>query len=150
MAEDAIDIAGISRATISPDGDKVVLSLVDLENNEYDISLTFERLGMTIVKLLAAAEAAKAQRVADGIDEAEPIRPGPDALLPYPIVRYAVGLSEDGTQAVMRLVSDNDLIWDFILPMEAVQRLRDDLTRLENLPRPAYDTGEDETEDGEG
>ena len=47
------------------------------------------------------------------------------------------GLSEDGTQAVMRLVSDNDLIWDFVLPMEAVQRLRDDLTRLENLPRPA-------------
>ncbi len=137
MAEDPIDIAGISRATISPDGAKVVLSLVDLENGEYDISLTFERLGMTIVKLLAAVQTAKAQRLADGIEEAEPIFSNPEALLPHPIVRYAVGLSEDGTQAVMRLVSDNDLIWDFVLPMEAVQRLRDDLTRLENLPRPA-------------
>lgn len=125
-------IAGISRAVIAPDGDRITLALVDMENAEYEISLSFEALGQTIVKLLAAALTARGKRAA-GDDMVEMSLMEDDVIAPFPIVSYALGLSDDKTQIVLRLVSDNDLIWNFVLPEDAVERLRADLARLRQL-----------------
>jgi hypothetical protein len=133
--ENPLKLAGVSRATVSPDGESVGLSLVDLENHEYDVSLTYEGLGRTIVKLLAVAETAGAQRRNSGKAAVEAPLPHADALVPFPVARYALGLSEDGARIVLRLVSDNDLIWDFVLPLEGLPRLQHDLSRLETLSR---------------
>jgi hypothetical protein len=134
MPDQPLDIRGISRAAVAADGSAVTVSLVDREMDEYDIRLTWERLAQTIVKLLAVSGEARNQRI-DALGEADASPAGaPDALLPFPLARYSLGLSEDGEQAVLRLMSDNDLIWDFRMPLGALAQLRADIDRLEGLP----------------
>lgn len=134
MPTEPLDIQGISRAAVAADGAAVTVSLVDADMDEYDIRLTWERLAQTIVKLLAVAGEARNQRTDNGGGAPPSPAGAPDALLPFPLVRYSLGLSEDGEQAALRLMSDNDLIWDFRMPLGALAQLRTDIDRLEGLP----------------
>ena len=46
-----------------------------------------------------------------------------------------MGLSDDGLKAVLRLTSDNDLVWNFQLPIEGLKGFNRDLGRLEELAK---------------
>lgn len=132
MTTDAIALAGLRSATLSADGTTVGLTFQDLGGDEHRFVIAREALGQLFVRLLAVA--AKAKNLAQDL---APETPDPTALaevlLPFPIAHYTLGLSEDRSKVALRVVSDNDLVWDFLLPLDGIERLRADLARIQEL-----------------
>lgn len=134
MADQPNLILGISRATVSEDGEMVNLRLVEDDGPEYEITMSFKSLGETIVRLLAVAQTAG--KVRDELGKGAADKPfSDDVVLPFPLEGYDLGLSDDGSKAVLRLKSDNDLVWNFQLPIARLKDLKRDFGRLEKLAK---------------
>lgn len=111
---------------VSPDRRRLGLELEDVAGARHRFSLDQDAFSNFVVSLLTVAGAARRAREAEGIED----EPGPSdvtVLLPFPVVSYHLGRSEDGERVVLRLTSDNGLHWDFLLPLSAVEDLKRDL-----------------------
>ena len=127
IAIDAATLTNLSRAQISDDGESIALAFRDAEGGDHGCVMSFEDLSRIIVQLLAAQKSAGSRRnpaseTPQGLIEK-------NALLPFPLKSWGVGMAAATGQFVMRFTSDNDLIWDFQMPPEAATTLARDLVR---------------------
>lgn len=135
--EDWIPLAGVRRGAVAEDRNSLGLELEDAFGGTHRFRLDFRAYSALVVGLLAVAQTAQRARQEEGLPPPE-AEGADEVLLPFPVAGYHLGPTEEGHQIVLRLTTANMLSWDFLLPMAAVERLRDD---LDTVLRRSPDTG---------
>lgn len=137
-----ITLTGVSRARVSTDGADVAVAFRDATGDDHGFLLSFEDLSRTMVQLLAVQRTAGERRRARELPDspaAETVER--DLLLPFPVARWEVGWTREKGRLILRLTSDNALVWDFLLPGEMAGRLIEDLERTRALAAERGDGG---------